>query len=46
MRGRNVERIEHKLGHAAAMDEFGRLLHEKYPQAPETLAYDQRRFDE
>jgi type IV pilus assembly protein PilF len=39
-------RIEHKLGNASAMDEFGRLLHEKYPQAPETLAFDQRHFDE
>jgi type IV pilus assembly protein PilF len=39
-------RIEHKLGNAAAMDEFGRLLHEKYPQSPETLAFDQRHFDD
>lgn len=39
-------RIEHRLGHAAAVDDLARQLRQRYPQAPQTLALDQGRFDE
>ncbi|NML14275.1 type IV pilus biogenesis/stability protein PilW [Azohydromonas caseinilytica] len=39
-------RIEHRLGRHAAVEAFGRELRQRYPQAPQTLALDQGRFDD
>lgn len=39
-------RVEHRLGNRGAMDEFGRQLRNRFPQAAETLAYERGRFDE
>ena len=39
-------RVEHRLGNRGAMDEFGRQLRNRFPQAAETLAYDRGRFDD
>lgn len=39
-------RVEHRLGNRNAMDEYGRQLRNRFPQASETLAYERGRFDE
>ncbi len=39
-------RIEHRLGRHAAVEALGRELRQRYPQAPQTLALDQGRFDD
>mgnify|MGYP001226967798 FL=1 len=39
-------RIERKLGNAVAVSDLGRQLRARYPQAPETLAFEQGRFDD
>jgi len=39
-------RIENRLGNRGAVDEFGRQLRNRFPQASETLAYERGRFDE
>ena len=39
-------RVEHRLGNRGAMDEFGRQLRNRFPQAAETLAYERGRFDD
>ena len=39
-------RVEQRLGNRGAMDEFGRQLRNRFPQAAETLAYDRGRFDD
>jgi type IV pilus assembly protein PilF len=39
-------RIEHKLGNATGVAEFGKQMRERFPQAPETLAFDRKQFDE
>jgi type IV pilus assembly protein PilF len=39
-------RIEHKLGNARGVDEFGAQLKSRYPSSSETLAYERGRFDE
>lgn len=39
-------RIEHRLGRHAAVEALGRELRQRFPQAPQTLALDQGRFDD
>jgi type IV pilus assembly protein PilF len=39
-------RIEQRLGDNAKANEFGRQLKARFPQSPETLAYEQGRFDD
>lgn len=39
-------RIEHRLGRHAAVETLGRELRQRFPQAPQTLALDQGRFDD
>jgi len=39
-------RIEHRLGNAAAVADYGRQLRGRFPQSPETLAFERRQFDE
>lgn len=39
-------RVERKLGNARGVDEFGAQLKSRYPDAPETLAYERGRFDD
>lgn len=39
-------RIEHRLGRHEAVQSLGRELRQRYPQAPQTLALDQGRFDD
>ncbi len=39
-------RIERRLGNAANMEDLGQQLRRKYPQAPETQALNNGRFDE
>lgn len=39
-------RVERRLGNRGAMDEFGRQLRNRFPQAAETLAYERGRFDD
>ncbi|HET9645932.1 MAG TPA: type IV pilus biogenesis/stability protein PilW [Burkholderiaceae bacterium] len=39
-------RIENRLGNRGAVQDLGRQLRARYPQAPETLAFEQGRFDE
>jgi type IV pilus assembly protein PilF len=39
-------RIEHRLGNRALADDLGRQLRNRFPQAPEALAFERRRFDE
>jgi type IV pilus assembly protein PilF len=39
-------RIENRLGNRTAVQDLGRQLRGRYPQAPETLAFEQGRFDE
>jgi type IV pilus assembly protein PilF len=39
-------RIEHRLGNAAAAQSLGAQILARFPQSPEALAYERRRFDE
>lgn len=39
-------RIEHKLGNRAGASTFGNQLRMRFPQAPETMAYERGRFDD
>ena len=39
-------RIENRKGNRGAVDDFGRQLRNRFPQASETLAYERGRFDE
>jgi type IV pilus assembly protein PilF len=39
-------RIENRLGNRGGVEDFGRQLRNRFPQAPETLAYERGRFDE
>ena len=39
-------RIENRMGNRGAVDDFGRQLRNRFPQASETLAYERGRFDE
>jgi type IV pilus assembly protein PilF len=39
-------RIEHKLGNRNGVDELGGQLRARFPDAPETLAYERGRFDD
>lgn len=39
-------RIENKLNNAVAVRDLGNQLRERFPQAPETLAFERGRFDE
>lgn len=39
-------RIENRMGNRGAVDDFGRQLRNRFPQATETLAYERGRFDE
>lgn len=39
-------RIEHRLGNAAGVREFGEQLKARFPQSPQALQFEQGRFDE
>ena len=39
-------RIEHRLGNRGGVEEWGRQLKARFPQAPQTLAFERGRFDE
>lgn len=39
-------RIERRAGNIGGADDFGRQLRSRFPQAPETLAYERGRFDD
>lgn len=39
-------RIEHRLGNVGGVEDFGRQLRNRFPQAPETLSYERGRFDD
>ncbi|MBL8288182.1 MAG: type IV pilus biogenesis/stability protein PilW [Rubrivivax sp.] len=39
-------RIERRLGNMEGVQDFGRLLRERFPQSPEALQYERGRFDE
>lgn len=39
-------RIEHRLGNRGGVAEFSRRLRDRFPQAPETLQYEQGRIDD
>jgi type IV pilus assembly protein PilF len=39
-------RIERRLGNLDAMQDYGRQLRDRYPQAPETLKFERGRFDD
>ena len=39
-------RVENRLGNRSKVDELGRQLRNRFPQAPQTLAYDRGRLDE
>jgi len=39
-------RIENRMGNRGGVEQFGRQLRNRFPQAAETLAYNQGRFDE
>jgi type IV pilus assembly protein PilF len=39
-------RVENRLGNRGGVDDYGRQLRNRFPQAPETLAYERGRFDE
>jgi type IV pilus assembly protein PilF len=39
-------RIEHRLGNREAVANYGRQLRTRYPQSPETLAFERGRFDD
>ena len=39
-------RIENRLGNRVGVEEYGRLLRNRFPQSPETLAYERGRLDE
>ena len=39
-------RIENKLGNKIGVNDFGRQLRQRFPQAPETMAFERGAFDE
>ena len=39
-------RVENRLGNRGGVEEYARQLRNRFPQAPETLAYDRGRLDE
>jgi len=39
-------RIENRLGNRGQVEEFGRQLRGRFPQAPETAAFERGRFDD
>jgi len=39
-------RIEHRLGNRGQAEEFGRQLRGRFPQAPETIAFERGRFND
>jgi type IV pilus assembly protein PilF len=39
-------RIENRMGNRSAVEDFGRQLRNRFPQAAETLAYERGRFDD
>ena len=39
-------RIENRLGNRSGVEDFGRALRNRFPQAPETLAYERGKFDD
>jgi type IV pilus assembly protein PilF len=39
-------RVEKKLGNPRGVDEFGAQLKSRYPNSPESLAYERGRFDD
>lgn len=39
-------RIEHRLGNVGGVEDFARRLRNRFPQAPETLAYERGRIDD
>jgi type IV pilus assembly protein PilF len=39
-------RIENRLGNRGGVEDFGRQLRNRFPQAPEALAYERGRFDD
>ena len=39
-------RIENRMGNRGAVEDFGRQLRNRFPQATETLAFERGRFDE
>jgi len=39
-------RIENKMGNARGVRDYGRQLSNRFPQAPETVAYQRGRFDD
>jgi type IV pilus assembly protein PilF len=39
-------RIERRLGNVAQLEQLGRQLRDRFPQAPETLQFERGRFDE
>jgi len=39
-------KIEHRIGNRGGVEDFGRQLRNRFPQAAQTLAYNQGRFDD
>lgn len=39
-------RIEHRLGNRGGVEEWGRQMRARFPQAPQTLAFERGQFDE
>ena len=39
-------RVERRIGNVPGLQDFGRQLRDRFPQAPETALYEQGRFDE
>ena len=39
-------RVENRLGNRGGVEDYGRQLRNRFPQAPETLSYERGRFDE
>jgi type IV pilus assembly protein PilF len=39
-------RIENRMGNRSGVDDYGRQLRNRFPQASETLAYERGRFDD
>jgi type IV pilus assembly protein PilF len=39
-------RVERRIGNVPGLQDFGRQLRDRFPQAPETALFEQGRFDE
>ena len=39
-------RIERRIGDTTALQDYGRKLRERFPQAPETLRFERGRFED